>query len=304
MAQLICLGEAIIELNQQPNGEYKSGLGGDVSNVAIAAARSGISAQLISALGQDSFANQFRTLWSNEGVQHSCVLSNEQHPTGKYYVTHDSDGHHFSYQRKGSAASFYLAQQLPLAQIQQADISYASGISLAISESMSDAVFCMFKEARSAGKLCAFDPNFRPALWDLDLARQVSHKLMENCDIALPGFEDAKLLTGLSDPDQIINFYHDLGASVVALTLGEKGVLVSDNKIISHVASQSVVAIDATGAGDCFNGAFLAEYLICSDVFNAATYANIAAGLSTRGYGAVEHVPRRAEILERLAMQL
>jgi 2-dehydro-3-deoxygluconokinase len=54
--------------------------------------------------------------------------------------------------------------------------------------------------------------------------------------------------------------------------------------------------VDATAAGDTFDGAFLAEILRGSDPFAAARYANAAAALSTLGYGAVAPMPRRAAV--------
>jgi 2-dehydro-3-deoxygluconokinase len=54
--------------------------------------------------------------------------------------------------------------------------------------------------------------------------------------------------------------------------------------------------VDATGAGDMFTGAFLAEYLRIGDPFAAGRYANVAAALSTEGYGAVAPMPRRAAV--------
>jgi 2-dehydro-3-deoxygluconokinase len=54
--------------------------------------------------------------------------------------------------------------------------------------------------------------------------------------------------------------------------------------------------VDATGAGDMFDGAFLAEYLRTGDPFAAGRYANVAAALSTEGYGAVAPMPRRAAV--------
>ena len=51
--------------------------------------------------------------------------------------------------------------------------------------------------------------------------------------------------------------------------------------------------MDATGAGDAFTGAFLAEWLAHGDPFRAAAYANAAAALKTLGRGAVAPIPRR-----------
>ncbi len=64
-----------------------------------------------------------------------------------------------------------------------------------------------------------------------------------------------------------------------------------------------VESIDATGAGDCYDGAFLAEYIRTGDAFVAGAYANVAAALSTQGYGAVAPLPRRAEVEARIAAE-
>ena len=64
-----------------------------------------------------------------------------------------------------------------------------------------------------------------------------------------------------------------------------------------------VEAVDATGAGDTFAGAFLARHLAGDTLEQAARYANAAAALSTRGYGAVAPIPREAEVRAFLADQ-
>jgi 2-dehydro-3-deoxygluconokinase len=61
-----------------------------------------------------------------------------------------------------------------------------------------------------------------------------------------------------------------------------------------------VESIDATGAGDTFDGALLARLLAGDELQAAARYANVAAALSTRGYGAVTPIPRAAEVLAEL----
>jgi 2-dehydro-3-deoxygluconokinase len=122
------------------------------------------------------------------------------------------------------------------------------------------------------------------------------HAAMASCDIARPGLEDARELTGLCEPDAIADFYLRLGAGIVALTLGREGALIATPDARRRVASIAVEPIDATGAGDCFDGAFLAEYLATRDPFIAGRYAAVAAALSTRGFGAVAPIPRRAEV--------
>jgi 2-dehydro-3-deoxygluconokinase len=62
-----------------------------------------------------------------------------------------------------------------------------------------------------------------------------------------------------------------------------------------------VQAVDATGAGDCFDGAFAVRILAGDDPVTAARYANAAAALATTGYGAVAPLPRDTEVRALLA---
>jgi 2-dehydro-3-deoxygluconokinase len=103
-------------------------------------------------------------------------------------------------------------------------------------------------------------------------------------------------LTGFADPERIVDFYLGLGPQVVALTLGAGGVLVATADRRESIPPRPARVVDATGAGDVFDGAFLAEYLRLGDPFAAARYANVAAALSTEGYGAVAPIPRRAAV--------
>ena len=148
-------------------------------------------------------------------------------PTGLYFVDHGPSGHVFSYLRAGSAASLYGPGDLPLGLIRSARIVQASGISQAISASACDAVFAAFEAARKAGVLTAYDTNLRLKLWPLTRARAIIHAACTMADIVLPGLDDATQLTGLNEPDAIVDFYLKLGARVVALTLGHEGSLVA-----------------------------------------------------------------------------
>lgn len=296
-AEIVCMGEPMIEFNQTGrDGHYLRGHGGDTSNCAIAAARAGASAGMFTALGQDEFGDSLMRLWAENGVDSSHVIRSAEAHTGVYFVHHGENGHSFSYLRAGSAASRIGPVDVPHDYVGKARILHASGISLAISASACDAVFEAMSSAKEAGALVSFDTNLRLRLWPLTRARAMIEAAMAMTDIALPGLEDAEQLLGLSDPNIIADHYLKLGAKVVALTLGSKGCLVATADERRRVAGIPVQAVDATGAGDTFDGNFLAEYLRVGDPFAAARFANGAAALATQGHGAVAPMPRRAEV--------
>lgn len=294
---IIAIGEPLFELNQ-PKGEeiFRQGHGGDTSNCAIAAARQGARVGYVTAIGADQFGDSFMRLWAQEGVDTSAVKRSHTAHTGLYFVTHGPDGHVFSYMRAGSAASRMTPEDLPVDTIKGARILHASGISQAISSSAADAVFQAMRIARSAGVKVSYDTNLRLRLWPLDRARAVIHAAATLTDILRPGLEDARHLTGLTEPDHIVDFYLALGSEIVALTLGHEGALIATMDRRERLPAIPVRLVDATGAGDVFDGAFLAEYLRTGDPFQAGRYANMAAALSTEGYGAVAPMPRRVTV--------
>jgi 2-dehydro-3-deoxygluconokinase len=297
MSDLLAIGEALVELNQPREGApFVQGFGGDTSNAMIAAARLGADAAYFTAVGADRFGQALTELWLNEGVDASRIVVNGGAHTGLYFVTHGAKGHEFSYMRAGSAASRISETDLPNGRIRATKILHVSGISQAISSSAADAVFAAIDIARDAKRLVSYDPNLRLKLWPLRRARAIIHEAMRSCDIALPGLDDGQALTDRSDPDAIVDFYLRLGAPVVVLKLGKEGAIAATGKRRERIAGYPIAAVDATGAGDCFDGAFLAEYVQRGDPFAAARFANVAAALSTLGYGAVAPLPSRLDV--------
>lgn len=300
MSDLLCFGEPMLEFNQQPeSGDgrrlYLEGHGGDCSNAAIAAARSGAKVGMLTALGADRAGEEFRRLWRAEGVDDSLVPTHREAPTGIYFVSHDERGHHFTFHRKGSAAARYTPADLPEDTILRAKALHLSGITLGISETSCDAAFRAMEIARRAEVTVSFDTNLRLRLWPLARARACIEAAIAMADVVFPSFEDAEALTGLAEAEAIADHYLRL-CPLVLLKLGAEGVLVATREGRKRVAGFPVQAVDATGAGDTFAGAFLARRLAGEAIEDAARYANAAAALSTLGYGAVAPIPREAEV--------
>ncbi len=303
MPSLICLGEPMVEFNQTRPGEpnWLQGFGGDTSNAAIAAARQGASVGYLTALGEDAFGDLFVALWRREGVDCSRVQRRSDGHTAAYFVTHDARGHHFSFMRKGSAPSLFAAGDLPRDYLAGADMLQISGISQAISPVARDACSAAIDVMKAAGKRVAYDTNLRLRLWPVEDARAVMHEAVKRVDIALPSLDDSIALTGLEDPDAVVDFYLRLGPAIVALKMGQDGALVATPQQRRRLPGHSVAAVDATGAGDTFDGAFLTRLLAGDSPFDAARYANAAAALSTTGYGAVAPIPTRQQVESFLA---
>ena len=227
---ILAFGEPLMEFAEVERGSerlYLPGFGGDVSNAAIAAARQGARCACFTALGDDAFGRDFLKLWDGEGVDRGSVITRQDGRTGVYFISYGPEGHVFSYARAGSAASLVTTDELPLDKIAGARVLHVSGISQAISTGCTDAVFAAIRHARASGTTVSYDTNLRLRLWPLDRARAVIHAAVALADIALPGLDDARQLTGLDGPEEVCRFYLGLGCHVVALTMGKSGTMVA-----------------------------------------------------------------------------
>jgi 2-dehydro-3-deoxygluconokinase len=112
--------------------------------------------------------------------------------------------------------------------------------------------------------------------------------------------EDITALTGLTEPNAILDWCHAHGAQQVVLKLGAEGAVASEGTRRQRVPGWAVQAVDATGAGDCFAGNLLARLSQGDDLWTATAYANAAASLSVQGYGAVAPLPLPGAVLNRL----
>ncbi|HEV7253981.1 MAG TPA: sugar kinase [Mesorhizobium sp.] len=302
---LACLGEPLLELNRRPGDEgaslYLEAHGGDASNVAIAAARQGARTAFLSAVGDDLAGRSFLQLWAHEGVDASAAQVDPERPTGLYFVSHDAQGHHFTYLRKGSAASAYRLDEAAREAIRRAKIAFASGISLAISAQAADAVFEAMALAGTSGRRVAFDTNYRAGLWPPARAAALVRQAMSLSNIAFPGLEDMQALFGLSDPEEIVRFCLSLGPEAVALKMGSEGALLAMGEQRIVMPPFPARPVDATGAGDTFCGAFLARFAEGASLQKAGRYAACAAALATQGFGAVPPIPRRETVEAALA---
>lgn len=297
---IIAMGEPMVEfVCTNPEGDtktYKKGFGGDTSNAAIAAARQGAKVGYITALGKDEFGDDLTALWQAENIDTTAIIRSETAASGVYFVRPHASGRQFSYLRANSAASQYSPADLDANYIASARILHVSAISQAISHSMRDAVSEAINLAQKSNVLVSYDTNLRLKLWSLDDAKSAIFAAMAKTDIAFPSDDEAELLTGLTAPDEIIRHFLNLGVKIVVLKRGENGAIIATPDRQETIKATQVNAIDSTGAGDAFAGAFLAYYCETGNPFEAGRRAAQVAAGTVAGYGAIDPIPRRSQI--------
>ncbi|HEY2418956.1 MAG TPA: sugar kinase [Steroidobacteraceae bacterium] len=280
MSPLIAVGECMLEL--APDGErWRLGHAGDTFNTTLYLRRLGVPVAYLTALGSDPFSQQMRAAWLAEGIDVSLVLTDPTRLPGLYAIRNDADGErHFYYWRERSAARQLFTLPGIEAALQRAGRAgqlYLSGITLSIFTDQERARLLELAAAvRAHGGQVIFDPNYRPAGWThVSAARAAIESLAPLVSIALPTQTDEALVFGDGTAEHTADRWRSWGAREVVVKLGSRGCLVATGAQRDHVPVAGPVAVvDATGAGDAFNAAYLAARLAQHTPIQAARAAH------------------------------
>lgn len=285
------IGECMLELSGQRAPIWRMGFAGDTFNTlwAMRALSSGHHVDYVSAFGDDPFSQQQIAFFGEHdiGIASSPIIAGAR--PGLYAITLDGAERSFTYWRSDAAARRLASDPVALAKsLENRALIYFSGITLAILDPVPRRTLLQqIADARTHGSHIAFDPNYRPALWqDKAAARDAIGEAIKVSDIMLPTFPDEEMLFGDRSPQATVERLEKAGVAEIVIKNGERDVLIShyENTVAvpaAHVASP----VDTTGAGDAFNGAYLAARLLGIAPVEAAKRAHrvAAAVIQTRG---------------------
>jgi 2-dehydro-3-deoxygluconokinase len=259
----------MVELRAVGADSFARSYAGDAYNTAVYLKRSLPAAQVqfLTAVGDDAMSEAMRRAWHAQEIDDALAFPVAGGSAGLYLIETDALGERsFQYWRKDSAATHWLARLVEGGEslLHGADIIYFSGITLAIlTLDERAAAIELLRRARRHVRRVAFDPNVRLALWQSpQVAAQTIHAAMSACDIVLPSAEDLAWLFGAGEPMRQMDQLIEMGVSEVALTLGAAGCAIANGAARKRLTSPNVErVIDTSGAGDAFNGAYLANRL-------------------------------------------
>ena len=178
---------------------------------------------------------------------------------------------------------------------------HISAITQAISSAARESAFNAIEIVKQSGGKVSYDTNLRLNLWSLEEARSVINETAVKADILLPSLDEAQTLTGLDNKEDVVEFYLKFKPDILVLKCGSEGAIVVCGGEKKVIPALEVSAVDTSGAGDTFAGAFLARIVQGESPFEAARFAVVAAGISVQGYGAVTPIPNRKQVLKALA---
>ena len=304
--EVITFGESMVVFSPDSTGPLRSvngftkSLGGSESNVAIALARLGHEVGWFSKVGNDEFGRYIINSIRAEGVDVSRVKIDTTKSTGILFKErYQNPNPNVYYYRKDSAASSINTDDIDEEYLKSAKILHVTGITPAISKTALEAVLHAIKIAKQNGVLISFDPNLRLKLWGMKEAKEVLLKIAKLSDIIMPGVDEAELLIGLTDPEEICNHFLAFGCSFVAVKLGKEGCYLKNKE--SAVFSKGFKVenlVDTVGAGDGFAAGLLSGILQKFSLEDCGLYANGVGAMATLVKGDMEGYPISDQLLE------
>lgn len=258
--------------------------GGKGSNQAIAARRLGGEVSMLGKMGEDAFASAMLDFYKTEDLNIENISQTNKAPTGAAFVGVDSNSENIIYV-SGGANDTLSTEDVEALEIGEADIVSAT------LETPIAATKRMFERAKEVGGYTVL--NAAPAVLEAKVLLPLTDCLIVN-EIELAAFADTNVST---EKKAVISALEKLKeVKCVIATLGKKGVVARVDGQVIEVEGHVVSAVDTTGAGDCFVGAFVTALQEKKTIQEAIAFANGAAAISVQRLGAAVSMPTKQEL--------
>lgn len=309
MAEIWIMGEMIVEIMRaevdvplhQPGifkGPYPSGAPAIFIDTA---ARLGHKTGILGGVGRDDFGRNILERLQKDGVDISQVLQSENGATGAAFVTYCSDGSRTFIFHMGNTPA--VEAKMPAAEVLQG-IKYfhIMGCSLMAKKEFAEEIVKTMKLVVSLGAKVSFDPNIRKELFTDASVHDIVKEVISYTNIFLPGVEELLSITGKKTVEEAVEhcFENEL-LEILALKNGSKGCTIYSREEQIHLGVYPVEQKDATGAGDCFDGAFISGLLEGKSLKEAAQMAAAAGALNAAAFGPMEGNISRDTIAQMIA---
>jgi len=267
--------------------QYQVAFGGKGANQAVAAGRAGADIAFIACVGADDIGERIRQQLQQDQIDTAPVETVAQEATGVAMIFVNGEGENNIGIYSGANAALTPA----CVERHQQVIRSADALLMQL-ESPLDSVLAAARIARASHTQVILNPA---------PATQLSDELLALIDIITPNETEAEILTGIAvndddDAARAAQALHAKGIDTVLITLGRRGVWLSEQGQGQRIPGFSVQAVDTIAAGDTFNGAFITARLEGVAMQDAVHFAHAAAAIAVTRPGAQPSVPWRTEI--------
>ncbi|KOU20053.1 5-dehydro-2-deoxygluconokinase [Streptomyces sp. WM6368] len=275
-------------------------LGGSPANVAVAAARLGRRAAVITRTGADPFGGYLRSELRGFGVDDRWVSEVPGLPTPiTFCEIFPPDRFPLYFYRLPKAPDLEIAvDEVDLAAVRAARVFWMTGTGL--SEEPSRAATLAALEARARTGTTVFDLDWRPMLWR-EKPEPFYERALRSATVAVGNVEECAIATGESDPYEAARALLAAGVELAVVKRGPKGVLaVHRDGTVAEVAPVPVEVVNGLGAGDAFGGALCHGLLAGWELETVMRYANAAGAIVASRLACAVAMPFSHEVEEVL----
>ena len=310
MKDVYCIGEMLIDfIPGSESASYIRKAGGAPANVAIAVAKNGLEASMCCKVGDDDFGRFLMDILAEYHVTAASPRLCEEAVTTMAFVTLEDDGERkFTFARKPGADTLLAPEDVKEEDIADSAIIHAGSCSLS-AQPEADATVKAMRLAHEMGKIVSFDVNYRNVMWkdDVEACAQAVRDILPYVDLLKISEEEVDSMGG---EEALQDLMKDNDIALIIETLGSEGAQALFAGETLRIQGRRVKAVDATGAGDAFWGAFLASLRIqgvakpadlTADVIRTAMdYGNVSGCICVQSKGAIASLPTREQIEEYL----
>lgn len=271
-------------------GTFYPGPGGKGSNQAIATKRAGGDVSFIAKIGVDHYGNMALDRYQTEGIETNLIIKDKDNPTGVAAILLEDDTGANAIVVCPGAASEFTVDEIVKYEDQIKDASY-------FMTQLETPLDTTFKAIEIAHK------HQTPVILNPAPAAELPKYIYPMCDYFTPNEVEASTLAGIpveniEDAEKAAGIFKAWGVKNVIITFGDKGVFIKNDHISEHIPALKLddPVVDTTGAGDAFNGGFVAALYQGMDLITAVKFANVSAGISVTRHGTALSTAYKHEI--------
>ncbi|WP_306322132.1 MULTISPECIES: 5-dehydro-2-deoxygluconokinase [unclassified Streptomyces] len=284
-------------------GKY---LGGSPTNVAVAAARYGRSAAVITKTGRDPFGGFVRAALDGYGVDVSFVGTSDVAPTPVTFCEiFPPDDFPLYFYREPKAPDLDIRpEDLDLDAVREAAVFWMTGTGLSEEPSRSATLAALEHRAKSG--VTVFDLDWRPMFWNgaagSDAAQARSHyaEALAHATVAVGNLDECEVATGEREPYAAAKALLAAGVELAVVKQGPKGVLAMDRDGVVEVPPVPVDVVNGLGAGDAFGGALCHGLLSGWTTERTVSFANAAGAIVAGRLACSDAMPVESEVENKL----
>lgn len=306
--ELLTVGRISVDLYADQAGagfedpqRFVKSVGGTATNVAVAAARLGHRAAVLTKVGDDPFGRYTirKLVELGVDVRFVGVDGRLRTPLAFAALTPPEDPELLFYRQPAAPDMQLRAADVDLDATTIVPVLWVAGSAMA--EEPARATIVGLLAARGRRPHTVLDLDYRPVLWAAaDDARRVIGAAVDHVTVAIGNRPECEIAVGTADPAQAARRLLDRGVGIAVVKMGGEGVLVATPEGSDVVAPRPVEVVCGLGAGDAFGGAFVHGLLAGWPPARSVAYANAAGAIVASRLMCADAMPTDGEITELL----